>query len=535
MNKYSTKRTNNHSFDSYDRHRRDYSPSSRSHSRNSSPESWSPRGSYSSRHSRRSEDRDSKYYDGKRRKHRFRSSRSPVEHESVKSCKNSSNHSTSKMYIYGNGHSSSSSSSSSYSSKKHFGDWSEQISSSGKRYYYNSKTECSQWEKPKEWVDWEKRYSSSRNSNHHHSSDHELDNNPKSYSYSNDNYSSRNSRNSHNSKCTSRDSRSHSHDKARSTKLYDSKRTRIDSDCLQKNEENSRITFEDKKNHKKLGQSPLNPLKINDSNLKQDENDANSQLNSTFLKTLATTLGLATTLDLSRFLTQLFAEGINPAELNEQTFIKLAKHYLKSQQQHSNHKTVSSRTASSSEAYRLNDSPNNRSKNPLHKNSIDAHMLNNNAIDEHRFDLENLKKVNHKSASNSLTTPADDDSQSPSNQADNLSSSLNTISSISSSISQKSSVPNLSRFKHLYREDLIQHVLGWPSEQFKKQANTMLDQNNHIGNHSCTRVSAELKNFRSLVRIHEIKTVLQKKRIISINQQIKNIEEWKGKQFQHYS
>jgi len=33
------------------------------------------------------------------------------------------------------------------------GDWSEHVSSSGKRYYYNCKTEVSQWEKPKEWND----------------------------------------------------------------------------------------------------------------------------------------------------------------------------------------------------------------------------------------------------------------------------------------------------------------------------------------------------------------------------------------------
>ncbi|XP_008479563.1 WW domain-containing adapter protein with coiled-coil-like, partial [Diaphorina citri] len=32
------------------------------------------------------------------------------------------------------------------------GDWSEHISSSGKKYYYNCKTEVSQWEKPKEWI-----------------------------------------------------------------------------------------------------------------------------------------------------------------------------------------------------------------------------------------------------------------------------------------------------------------------------------------------------------------------------------------------
>lgn len=33
-----------------------------------------------------------------------------------------------------------------------FGDWSEHMSSSGKKYYYNCKTEVSQWEKPREWT-----------------------------------------------------------------------------------------------------------------------------------------------------------------------------------------------------------------------------------------------------------------------------------------------------------------------------------------------------------------------------------------------
>ncbi|KAL5005794.1 hypothetical protein ScPMuIL_016952 [Solemya velum] len=37
------------------------------------------------------------------------------------------------------------------SAKRVSGDWSEHTSSSGKRYYYNIKTEVSQWEKPKEW------------------------------------------------------------------------------------------------------------------------------------------------------------------------------------------------------------------------------------------------------------------------------------------------------------------------------------------------------------------------------------------------
>ena len=32
-------------------------------------------------------------------------------------------------------------------------DWSEHFSSSGKKYYYNCRTEVSQWDKPKEWID----------------------------------------------------------------------------------------------------------------------------------------------------------------------------------------------------------------------------------------------------------------------------------------------------------------------------------------------------------------------------------------------
>lgn len=37
-----------------------------------------------------------------------------------------------------------------------FGDWSEHVSSSGKKYYYNCKTEVSQWEKPKDWLEKER-------------------------------------------------------------------------------------------------------------------------------------------------------------------------------------------------------------------------------------------------------------------------------------------------------------------------------------------------------------------------------------------
>ncbi|XP_031348584.1 WW domain-containing adapter protein with coiled-coil homolog [Photinus pyralis] len=43
------------------------------------------------------------------------------------------------------------------------GDWSEHISSSGKKYYYNCKTEVSQWEKPREWIERERERDRFRN------------------------------------------------------------------------------------------------------------------------------------------------------------------------------------------------------------------------------------------------------------------------------------------------------------------------------------------------------------------------------------
>lgn len=59
----------------------------------------------------------------------------------------------------------SSSGSTSTSSVRSVGDWSEHTSSSGKKYYYNCVSEVSQWEKPKEWLDYERQRSQTATSN----------------------------------------------------------------------------------------------------------------------------------------------------------------------------------------------------------------------------------------------------------------------------------------------------------------------------------------------------------------------------------
>ncbi|KAK1174034.1 WW domain-containing adapter protein with coiled-coil-like isoform X1 [Acipenser oxyrinchus oxyrinchus] len=73
---------------------------------------------------------------------------------------NSHNHSSTLHSSSSNSHSSTPSSNPSKTSNAHYepaDDWSEHISSSGKKYYYNCRTEVSQWEKPKEWLEREQR------------------------------------------------------------------------------------------------------------------------------------------------------------------------------------------------------------------------------------------------------------------------------------------------------------------------------------------------------------------------------------------
>jgi len=58
--------------------------------------------------------------------------------------------------------------------------------------------------------------------------------------------------------------------------------------------------------------------------------------------------------------------------------------------------------------------------------------------------------------------------------------------------------PSLGR---LYREQLIGHVLGWPAEHLEKASNKVNEEHHNISSHAITKVSAELKMARSLVRI----------------------------------
>ncbi|KAJ0183851.1 hypothetical protein K1T71_000274 [Dendrolimus kikuchii] len=78
------------------------------------------------------------------------------------------------------------------------------------------------------------------------------------------------------------------------------------------------------------------------------------------------------------------------------------------------------------------------------------------------------------------------------------------------------------------RTDLTSHVLGWPADILEKQANKFGEEAYQLGCLQLTRVSAELKCARSLVRHTEIQATLQEQKIMYLRQQISELEELKS-------
>ncbi|XP_053209327.1 LOW QUALITY PROTEIN: WW domain-containing adapter protein with coiled-coil-like [Panonychus citri] len=107
-----------------------------------------------------------------------------------------------------------------------------------------------------------------------------------------------------------------------------------------------------------------------------------------------------------------------------------------------------------------------------------------------------------------------------------------SVSSIPTGIgttSLKPSVPSLTpSLVNYFDESLIGHVTGWPGEIIEREIKKLSEEAHEVGSLHSTRVSAELKMARSLVRFTEIQATLQEQRILYISRQINHVEEWKG-------
>nr|XP_033787334.1 WW domain-containing adapter protein with coiled-coil isoform X5 [Geotrypetes seraphini] len=79
-----------------------------------------------------------------------------------------------------------------------------------------------------------------------------------------------------------------------------------------------------------------------------------------------------------------------------------------------------------------------------------------------------------------------------------------------------------------FSENLIKHVQGWPADHAEKQASRLREEAHNMGSIHMSEICTELKNLRSLVRVCEIQATLREQRILFLRQQIKELEKLKN-------
>uniref|UniRef100_A0A8C2X8W1 WW domain containing adaptor with coiled-coil n=1 Tax=Cyclopterus lumpus TaxID=8103 RepID=A0A8C2X8W1_CYCLU len=79
-----------------------------------------------------------------------------------------------------------------------------------------------------------------------------------------------------------------------------------------------------------------------------------------------------------------------------------------------------------------------------------------------------------------------------------------------------------------FDESLIRHIQGWPSENTEKQAARLREDIHNMGNLYMSEICTEMKNLRSLVRVCEIQATLREQRILFLRQQSKELDKLKN-------
>ncbi|KAM9839155.1 WW domain-containing adapter protein with coiled-coil [Aulostomus maculatus] len=128
-------------------------------------------------------------------------------------------------------------------------------------------------------------------------------------------------------------------------------------------------------------------------------------------------------------------------------------------------------------------------------------------------------------------SPGPNHAASSSSSSTSSSSSSNTTISVSASPTSSAARPPCSFTPTLaahFNENLIKHVQGWPAEHTEKQASRLREEAHTMGSICMSENCTELKNLRSLVRVCEIQATLREQRILFLRQQIKELEKLKN-------
>ncbi|XP_029934796.1 WW domain-containing adapter protein with coiled-coil isoform X3 [Myripristis murdjan] len=119
-------------------------------------------------------------------------------------------------------------------------------------------------------------------------------------------------------------------------------------------------------------------------------------------------------------------------------------------------------------------------------------------------------------------------SPSPNHIASSSGSAPNSASAPPSSSATRSSCSFTPSLAAHFNENLIKHVQGWPADHAEKQASRLREEAHTMGSICMSENCTELKNLRSLVRVCEIQATLREQRILFLRQQIKELEKLKN-------
>ncbi|XP_056598683.1 WW domain containing adaptor with coiled-coil b isoform X1 [Triplophysa dalaica] len=380
-------------------------------------------------------------------------------------------------------------------------DWSEHISSSGKKYYYHCRTEVSQWEKPKEWLEREQKQREGVKT--------VVNSFPKDRDYRQE---------------AMQASATSALSSAKSTPAE--KPLPVNPSCTSSSSSSN---------------VPVSPaLQASASTLLQDPAllrqllpalQATLQMNhgNVDMSKINEVLTAAVTqASLQSMLHKLLTAG--PSTFNVTTLLSQAAQ-LSTQAQQSGQSPMSlASDASSPRSYvspRVSTPQTNAVSKPLHSSASLSSQPKVNAVSA---SIQRPGSTAHQSTNSEKPLEFSDPRLQRQISQESLSGSNgNAAISIpalgTTSRTQSTFTPSLALH---FDENLIKHVQGWPSEHVEKQVSRLREDIHNMGTLYMSEICTEMKNLRSLVRVCEIQATLREQRILFLRQQIKELDKLKN-------
>ncbi|XP_066514275.1 WW domain-containing adapter protein with coiled-coil-like isoform X1 [Hoplias malabaricus] len=393
-------------------------------------------------------------------------------------------------------------------------DWSEHISSSGKKYYYNCRTEVSQWEKPKEWLEREQRQKEASKAV-------VVNSFPKDRDYRQEAMQAASASAVTGMKPTSADKPS-SHTSFSQASASSSVGLHVSAPSSSSTssvtvspalQSHTSTLLQDPALLRQLLPALQATLQINNSSV--DMSKINEVLTAA-----------VTQASLQSMLHKLLNAG--PSAFNITTLLSQAAQ-LSTQAQQSGQSPMSvTPDASSPRSYvsPIVSTPQNNTATPKSLHSagpLPAQQKVSESV------MKSGSALQHSSSSTDKVTELEDPRLQRQNSQGSALSGPNgcVVTNIGSAPTCPPTTFTPSLALH-FNENLIRHVQNWPTDHVEKQASRSREEVHIMGSINMSEICTELKKLRSLVRVCEIQATLREQRVLFLRQQIKELEKLKN-------